>query len=889
MKKRIIIVLSLMIIIAGSVVGQDYITRINCGGDSVEVMGVVFDPDLPFAYTGAGYVGGEPAWGDWGWSPWQIGGTNQFPLYSSFRRNFMGYLFEVPTGGYLVRLNLAEILNHGPDRRVLDIVIEDSTFLHSLDLYYKVGKDYAYVITAWARCSDGTLQVSTPASVGEPLLAGISVISWPRDSIPPGAPYLISATDGYNNTILFWEEPPELDIGGYRVQRRISGSGSWATILGFTPLHRYIDTTAVTGVGYDYRVAALDVFGNRSLWSNAIGPARAMSPSESILPIYNLFIDSLGLQILADDPWEDDYVDAAFDFDGTAWPDVEARYRGNVSRGVSKKNWKVKFPSTSLFEDERKINLNGEFMDASMLRNHYGYNLFRWAGIEAPYADFAHLELNDEYYGVYVRLEQVDEAYLRHRGHSELDPIYKCLWDAFSVGEDYSRMWEKETDCNWSDLEDIIELVNFTPDPEFQAAMDSAFDIESVLRYYAIVILIGDDDFSRHNIYLRRDLATYKWSVIPWDHNIAFYEDWKPLDLGTHFSPQTIGGPNVFLTRLMRVEDFRGRYCDLLDSLSTSLFTTPAAIAYLDSISGYIRRDVHADYRKGTHENNGWWEWEIGGISHYFNNRIEFVRSRMDSLRETTNRYGIYINELCAKNDSVNIDEHGDYDDWIELFNSNPWPVDLEGYFLSDDLDSLTKWELPALVIPAGGFLLLWLDEEPWEGGNHGPFKLDGDGEFLGFFKNIEGPYWWGGFPFGIDMVWFGEQTEDISWARYPDGAENWGFVEPTPGAPNDPTYVNDLLAELPQDISINSIYPNPFNSSCRIEIIAPPGDLRIEIFDITGRSVKSFGTEIRSGSAIILWDGKDGLGRELPSGVYFVKAVCDCGMSPSQKVVLIK
>ena len=37
-------------------------------------------------------------------------------------------------------------------------------------------------------------------------------------------------------------------------------------------------------------------------------------------------------------------------------------------------------------------------------------------------------------------------------------------------------------------------------------------------------------------------------------------------------------------------------------------------------------------------------------------------------------------------------DEDGDSPDWIELFNSGSTPVDLDGWYLSDDPALLTKW-----------------------------------------------------------------------------------------------------------------------------------------------------------------------------------------------------
>ena len=53
------------------------------------------------------------------------------------------------------------------------------------------------------------------------------------------------------------------------------------------------------------------------------------------------------------------------------------------------------------------------------------------------------------------------------------------------------------------------------------------------------------------------------------------------------------------------------------------------------------------------------------------------------------------INEFLAANDTINQDPQGEYDDWIELYNSSTETIDLSGYYLTDDLDDLTQWSFP--------------------------------------------------------------------------------------------------------------------------------------------------------------------------------------------------
>ena len=52
----------------------------------------------------------------------------------------------------------------------------------------------------------------------------------------------------------------------------------------------------------------------------------------------------------------------------------------------------------------------------------------------------------------------------------------------------------------------------------------------------------------------------------------------------------------------------------------------------------------------------------------------------------------ILLNEILAVNNSINQDEYGDFDDWVELYNPTNDIIDLSGCFLSDEIENLSKW-----------------------------------------------------------------------------------------------------------------------------------------------------------------------------------------------------
>jgi len=140
------------------------------------------------------------------------------------------------------------------------------------------------------------------------------------------------------------------------------------------------------------------------------------------------------------------------------------------------------------------------------------------------------------------------------------------------------------------------------------------------------------------------------------------------------------------------------------------------------------------------------------------------------------------INEVMAKNSIVVADDHNEYDDWIEIYNSSSNTIDIAGYYFSDEFENLTKWQIPSgsqkTKITAHGFMILWADEQTEQGVLHLNFKLSGKGDRVAITA-----------PDGItivDTLSFGRQQSNISYGLKIDGgSERVFFSNPTPGTSN--------------------------------------------------------------------------------------------------------
>lgn len=204
-------------------------------------------------------------------------------------------------------------------------------------------------------------------------------------------------------------------------------------------------------------------------------------------------------------------------------------------------------------------------------------------------------------------------------------------------------------------------------------------------------------------------------------------------------------------------------------------------------------------------------------------------KNRFDRLFEN-----IFINEFMAINDDLLRDKDNDYNDWIELYNANDYPVNMAGMYISNSFGKPMKYRIPdtdtaaATTIPAHGYLLLWADNETYEGIFHTNFKLDGESDQILIVQ-----------PNGIDIIdsiSYTNQHSVFSFGRYPDGQAHWKFMTITPKATN----LGGTTGAIEHSVitAIDAIvYPNPSRGSINIQgNTSQAEEINMKVFSITGQ-----------------------------------------------------
>jgi hypothetical protein len=239
---------------------------------------------------------------------------------------------------------------------------------------------------------------------------------------------------------------------------------------------------------------------------------------------------------------------------------------------------------------------------------------------------------------------------------------------------------------------------------------------------------------------------------------------------------------------------------------------------------------------------------------------------------------GIFINEFLAGNTSINKDENGEYDDWIEFYNSTDKPLNMGDLYITDNFGNPYKYQIPVYspeltTIPAKGFILFWADGQPDQGVLHLSFKLNTEGEQIGLVQDSENK------AIFIDSLTYTSQRTDISYGRYINGSENWyAFDNPTPLHSN---IITDIQHNeyMPEDITLYQNYPNPFSSETVIGYQFPAiSNIELSVYDIAGRKVATLVKEQQqAGRYEVEWNAEG-----MTPGIYF----CELKAGQNRKII---
>lgn len=527
------------------------------------------------------------------------------------------------------------------------------------------------------------------------------------------------------------------------------------------------------------------------------------------------------------------YLEASFAWDDVNLASIGVRFKGNSSySGYSgyKKSFKLdidEFVDGQEIYGLDKLNLNNLFLDPSYVREKTAYELCAAMGVAHSRTNFAALYINGDYWGLYLLVEQQDKEFIESRwGAGEDGNLWKCTNDGNSTLEyldsnessyynDYD-LKTNETTNDWSDLVDFVDQLNNTSLSVLPDSLHNRLDVNSALAMLAIDnYIVNLDSYAGRcaNYYFYdRDLDD-RITFTKWDQNEAWgifnqynMSTTAMQQLSPYWTNPQWGQERPLAERLLQIDQYEEVYFGHYKKLMNGAAEPATLVARMEELRDMIRPYVYDDPNTMFSDNDfevcmtsnvnaggggGPGGRSIPALQTFIVNRHSYLQGVVDAWTPVE---GLVINELMAKNNNVVPDEHGDYDDWIEIANVSSGGIDLTGMILTDHWEGTADYVFPSVTLNPGEYVVVWADESPDQGDYHAPFKLDADGEEV--FLIDEGVI--------IDQVTYPGLGTDVSYGRYPDGADAWQLLSlATPGTenlnPEEPEtvvlYINEFLA----------------------------------------------------------------------------------------------
>jgi uncharacterized protein YegL len=138
--------------------------------------------------------------------------------------------------------------------------------------------------------------------------------------------------------------------------------------------------------------------------------------------------------------------------------------------------------------------------------------------------------------------------------------------------------------------------------------------------------------------------------------------------------------------------------------------------------------------------------------------------------------------------------------EWVELYNGTIAPIDVNGYYLYDNGDSV-KIEADhtlgnSTIVPAGGRLVVY---------SNGQFAMTNTADTVQLYTALKSS---GVLLDSKSYNYVGGVPDSKSFSRSPDGTANWVDPEGTPGEPNDEFVVESL--SVAEDITFTPLVSDP-------------------------------------------------------------------------------
>lgn len=257
-------------------------------------------------------------------------------------------------------------------------------------------------------------------------------------------------------------------------------------------------------------------------------------PKQEVIEV-KLTIDKTDFQDMLENPMDEEYKNASVDYNGYQFDNIAVRTKGNSSLSsvarMDSDRYSLKLNFDYYIDGQTLsglsvINLNNNFSDATYLREYLTYQLLEEMGVPVPKTSFVNLYINDELWGLYLAVEQIDEPFLKRYYENASGDLYK------PDGSGSDLVWKGPEMTNYTGI--VLKTNKKTSDHSALLAMmqelnegsdyEKYINVDGFLRYLAVsTALVNLDSYQgslKHNYYLYEENGYFHF--LPWDFNMSF-------------------------------------------------------------------------------------------------------------------------------------------------------------------------------------------------------------------------------------------------------------------------------------------------------------------------------------------------------------------------------
>lgn len=240
---------------------------------------------------------------------------------------------------------------------------------------------------------------------------------------------------------------------------------------------------------------------------------------------------------------QEEYHPCTIRIDGESFANVGLRAKGNNSRrlteryGLDRYSLKVEFDhyTSGNYYGLDKFSLDSSFQDNSYMKTWITYDMMEYMEVPTPLCSYAWVRVNGEDWGLFLAIEEPEEAFARRNFGPDHGQLYKP--DYRSLNDENADVHLRYTGDFFDSYDNIFRNAKFDPSDEdkrrvIQALktldsgenLEEAVNVEQVLRYFTVqVFVVNMDSYlgkTGHNYFLYEEEG--RLSILPWDYNLAF-------------------------------------------------------------------------------------------------------------------------------------------------------------------------------------------------------------------------------------------------------------------------------------------------------------------------------------------------------------------------------